>query len=50
MDSPNSRRPGRKRYRAPSLVSYGDLAKVTHAVGMSGMLDGGMKPNRKSQP
>lgn len=33
---------GRKRYRAPSLVVYGSLARITDAVTFMGNLDGGM--------
>ena len=35
--------PGRRPYRAPSLVVYGNLARITDAVTFMGNLDGGTK-------
>jgi hypothetical protein len=38
----------KKPYEPPRLSVYGDIAAVTRTVGMSGMLDGGMKGNAKA--
>ena len=41
MNSPPKLDPGKKPYSAPSLQQYGDLARITRAVGRSGQSDGG---------
>jgi hypothetical protein len=40
--SPDSATPRKKEYQSPRLISYGDIAQLTTAVGWMGMKDGGM--------
>lgn len=46
MDSTPKQRPEKLPYRAPSLLHYGDLARITNSVSPNGMADGG-KGNMK---
>ncbi len=41
VNSPPKLDSGKKPYRAPSLHQYGDLARITRAVGRGGEDDGG---------
>ncbi len=40
----------KKPFRAPKLKIYGDVARITEAVGMSGAMDGAMGTNNKTAP
>jgi hypothetical protein len=50
MDSPPGQAPEneKKPYRAPALVHYGDLSRVTDMVGMMGAMDGAAMVPRKT--
>jgi len=50
MNQTPGQKPDKKPYRTPSLVLYGDLARITNAVGMSGNKDNGGGKTSKSLP
>ena len=51
MNSTTRQKPDRKPYRTPSLVRYGDLSRITNAVGMTGAKDVAMTgANRRTRP
>lgn len=50
MSSTPQKTPGKKPYRSPSLVRYGDLARITSNVGTTGMADGGKGKKSMTSP
>ena len=40
--------PGKKTYRRPQLIIYGDLRELTRASGMAGAPDGALMGNTKT--
>jgi hypothetical protein len=39
----------KKVFSSPELRIYGDISRITQAVGNSGTADGGIAPNHKTQ-
>jgi len=46
----NGQQPTKKPYVTPTLTTYGDVLRITKAVGMSGDFDGGLPGNNKTLP
>ena len=46
----DDQKPAKQPYATPTLTTYGDVLRVTKAVGMSGDFDNGGGGDNKTQP
>ena len=49
-DSNKDKIAGRQPYFTPQLISFGQLAKITHGTSASSVPDGGNQPNKNTKP
>lgn len=49
MNPTPEKKPDKKPYQAPLLVRYGDLSRITNAVGSTGNMDGAGGKNSKTR-